>query len=340
MKLASERTGKRIDFLAREYARVPALEFVKQVNAAYYKYASEAYDETPDIAYDAVRAWGRILGQLQRMGDELREFMVIDIGAGTGFVAARIIEGRLPVAGYVGYEPAAAMLEIARRKFRYPSFSFNELDIGTRLSSQIGQIPGRKIVTLNSVLHHIVWWEDFLADIVAVLKQGDCLVICHEPNSLFWENPGLVKNFDTIIAQRHAWSMLKFFNPLNYYRRIRRLLGRESLTNYSLINRQLEQDSIITKPLSAAVIAAIIDYSVPLCWREIPVLPYCDEGFFSIDRLHSEHLFDCDLVEAFTYQHLAISPLLLNHRWKQVEQELACQHPSEGAQFCLFMRKR
>lgn len=316
------------------------LDFVKAVNAAYYSYAAEAYDETPDILCDAVAAWERVLVQLRSIVADCPECMVIDIGAGTGFVAARILESHLPVAGYVGYEPSDAMREIAQQKIRHKAFTFLKLDISTKLSAQICQIPGRKILTLNSVLHHIVWWEEFIADIVAVLNSDDLLVICHEPNCRFWENPQLVAYFDKILAERRAGSPAKYLNPLKYYQRIRRLLRRESFSSSSLVNRQLEQNAIITKPLSPAVIAAIIDYSVPLCWREIPVAPDYDEGFFSIDRLHRDHLFDFDLVQAFTYQHLAISPLLLTRRWQRATRELTRQFPGEGAQFCLVVRKR
>jgi len=104
----------------------------------------------------------------------------VDIGSGPD--CRRKDHGsQLPVAKYIGYEPSEDMRNIAQMKHQDPRISFLPLDVALRTSDTISGIYGRKIVTMNSVLHHIVWWEEYLVDVVDCLNSGDLFVICHEP---------------------------------------------------------------------------------------------------------------------------------------------------------------
>jgi hypothetical protein len=266
----------------------------------------------------------------------------VDIDSGTGFVAERVTVGRLPVATYVGYEPSD-MRKIAQAKHFDPRIYFLPLDVSLKTSETISGIVGSKIVTINSVLHHIVWWEEFLVDVVDCLNPGDLFVICHEPNSRFWENSRLVQAFDAIVEEnRNQRPMAKYLNPLNYVRKLQRVCGFDLLKSQSpidSINLELKDDGIILKDLLPDMIGAIIDYSVPLCWRNVPCDKAFDEGFFSIGRLKNEFLRECDVLHSFTYQHLAFSPSVLSDKWKKFDMDMARELPDDGAQFCIISQK-
>lgn len=335
---------KRIDYLTAEYAKVPASQFVKAVNDCYYRRSAGSYDATPDIAHDAVHAWQRISDFLSVALPDIATYSIVDIGSGTGFVAERAKSSLLPFMQYVGFEPSDDMRKIAKMKLNDPRISFFPLNVEHKVSETISVIDGPKIVTINSVLHHIVWWEEFLVDVVDCLNPGDFFIICHEPNSRFWENAHLVQAFDTVVVEKQAKSrpLAIYLNPLNYIRKLQRLFKlpskRQSLID--LINWELKEKGIIKKDLLPDMVGAIIDYSVPLCWRSISCDKEFDEGFFSIERLKSEFLLNCETMLSFTYQHLAFSPAIVSDTWKQFDKDMSKAFPDDGAQFCIIVRKK
>ncbi|MFZ2223262.1 MAG: class I SAM-dependent methyltransferase [Candidatus Deferrimicrobium sp.] len=334
--------GKRIDFLAKEHSRLPTAGFVRAVNESYYGRAAGDYDATPDIAYDAVVAWKRVLDVLIDSLSDLGEYFILDIGSGTGFVAGQIAESGWPVANYIGYEPSAYMRSISQKNVRDPRASFLPLDVSRRPSEMLSNVRGKKVVTMNSVLHHIVWWEDFLADIAGVLRSGDVLVLCHEPNRRFWENASLVQAFNTIVAERkNTRPPMKYLNPLNYGRKLLSWSGlaHGPRTPADSINRELRESGAICKDLPPDMIGAIIDYSVPLCWRNIPCPPDFDEGFFDIEHLTKTYFQGFRILDSFTYQYLAFSPSILPEKWIEFEKDMAGRYPSDGAQFCMIIMK-
>lgn len=334
---------KRIDFLTAEYSNVPAAQFVRAVNDCYYQRCAGNYDATPDIAYDAVHAWQRIGEFLAEALPGINNYSLVDIGSGTGFVAERVIAGLLPVAKYVGFEPSDDMRQVGQAKHHDPRITFLPLDVSCKISETISAITGPKIVTMNSVLHHIVWWEDFLVDVVGCLNPGDLFVICHEPNSRFWENSRLVQVFDAIVEEnRTSRPLAKYLNPLNYVRKLQKACGMETSKSQSLIdliNRELVGNGVLHIDLQPEMIGAIIDYGVPLCWRNITCDKTCDEGFLNIERLKNEFFQECEILHSFTYQHLAFSPSIVSDKWKKIDSKMARELPDDGAQFCIIIKK-
>lgn len=326
---------------------VPADHFVRAVNDQYYTYHAELYDKnTPDISYDAANAWKKIFSLLKQLRINQDEYTVVDIGSGTGFVAGQFLEHGVTFKRYLGIEPSQNMIEIAGKKIMDQRVSFQRIDVSNHdmLSRIFNQVKGKKIVTLNSVLHHIVWWEDFLLGIKELMDKGDILILCHEPNARFWENESLVELFDTIVRGKNRKKQILFYlNPINYINKLVTLTGirkssRRSLLN--VMNDELFKTGIIKKGLPPEVVSAIIDYGVPLCWRNIPIKKELSEGYFSADKLQQGIFSDMRQLISFTYQHLAISPLLLPGKWKSAEKILNKQYPQDGAQFCLAVEKK
>lgn len=338
-----EEKNKRIEFLVREHSNVPAAQFVRAVNDCYYRHRASQYDATPDIAHDAVIAWKQVIAALKDSLPNIREYTVIDIGSGTGFVAERVVESGIQVRKYVGFEPSEHMRSVAQQKITDERISFQALDLAKKTSESISSIAGKKIVTMNSVLHHIVWWEYFLVDLVNSLQAEDIFVLCHEPNSRFWENSKLVDCFDTIVKEKKTRPRTRYFNPLNYLRKLQQLTGLDISGNGSmieLVNSELKATGTLKKELLPDMLGAIIDYGVPLCWRNISYDSAFDEGFFSIERISNEYLRGCRIVHAFTYQHLGFSPSVLTGNWRRFAAEMSETVPDDGAQFCLVAIKK
>jgi len=338
--------GKRIDSIVDEYSNIAARDFVMALNLVCYKYAAYEYDLThPDITHDASLAWKRIIDKLRTEISEPQEYMIVDIGSGTGFVVKQFLEYKLGFYRYVGLEPSSDMIKLAEKQNIGQKISFERLDISKidEPGHILKTIKTNKIITLNSVLHHIVWWEDFLENIKNSLNPGDILVFCHEPNNRFWKNEVLTKNFDRIAEKRMRSERLKFFlNPINYCKKIFRIFGLGGCappSKYMLMNKELKDIGVIKKTMPSQVINAIIDYGVPLCWKNIPFDKSYDEGFFDVDHLIEKYFKGLEIFIFFTYQYLGISTKDLSSKWKKKEQLLEGMYPRDGAQFCLGIKK-
>ncbi|MDN3512441.1 MAG: class I SAM-dependent methyltransferase [Candidatus Jettenia sp.] len=345
MKVRSLKS-KRIDFIAHEYSHVPVMDFVKAVNDGYYNYNACEYDSIhPDITYDAIIAWDKITDLLRIKMTNLQEYTIVDIGSGTGFVAARFLEKCLSFKNYIGLEPSASMRKVATKKFRESRLSFQSIDILKKeaVFDVLKKIEGNRIITLNSVLHHIVWWEDFLTVIKNALNTGDLFILCHEPNSRFWENNKLVSLFDKIQEEKARMNRRAvYLNPINYIKKVNRLVRKDTHqtpSRYDLINQELKKSGAIKNSLSPGLIGAIIDYSVPLCWRGITIGKDYNEGFLNIEDLMENYFKDMELLLSFTYQHLAFSSTALSTTWRHKEKVLEKEYPLDGAQFCLILQK-
>jgi len=341
------KTNKRIDFIVSEYSNLSAPEFVRVVTDSFYNNCAKEYDSThPDIFYDAALALHRILDVLKAKISHLDEYTIIDIGCGTGFVASELLKDALPFERYIGFEPSKEMRSIASKKFKDTRLNFQPLDIlkNSVMFDIINQIKTKKIIILNSTLHHIVWWEDFLKDIKNSLYGGDMLVLCHEPNLRFWQNKVLVDFFDMIVKEKNNKErVFIYLNPLNYVRKIQKILKLNRCYSLpamaDLINKELTTVSAIKKALPAITINAIIDYGVPLCWRGIDIKEGYDERFYSAEDLTKEYFYDMKVILSFTYQHLGFSPKILSKKWEKKEKLLEKEYPLDGAQFCLVLKK-
>ena len=325
---------------------MPAKAFVKAINDNYYIYFASEYEAThPDVVHDAATAWKRIADVLKSKLTNMQEYTIVDIGSGTGFVASRLLEECLPFKNYIGFEPSSDMRNAATQRLKDRRLYFKLFDISKddMFFPELKAIEGKKIITLNSVLHHIVWWEDFLTVIKNTLNTGDLLILCHEPNSRFCGNETLVRFFDSIQEEKMRRNLRAFYlNPMNYIQKIRRLMrmgGYTAPSKYDLINKELKVSGVIKKDLLPALISAIIDYGVPLCWRGINIEKEYDEGFYCIESLMEDYFKDMEILLSFTYQHLAFSPVVLSPKWRLKEKALEEEYPMYGAQFCLVIQK-
>lgn len=147
---------------------------------------SEAHFDEIAGAYDESLPSHVVEHYLQKRADFIRELVppgssVLDVGCGTGTLAARIQEAGYEVAGI---DPSAGMLEVLRQ--RAPSIkavvaSGTELPFGNDTFD---------LVYCVAVMHHIALAGDVrkaLAEMVRVAKPGgQILVWDHNPRNPYW----------------------------------------------------------------------------------------------------------------------------------------------------------
>jgi ubiquinone/menaquinone biosynthesis C-methylase UbiE len=149
-----------------------------------------------DIEFRAMqsgwRKWGQRnfeLPQYLRMGLDIRDKDVLEIGCGSGYGA--FLLNQLTPKSYLGVDMMEEQIELARRK--YPQFEFIARD-ATDLSPL--EDKSVDVVVIFGVLHHIPEWRNVLDEIARVLRKG---------GSLFLEEPrGLdLKAFDFLFRWGH-----------------------------------------------------------------------------------------------------------------------------------------
>ncbi|MBN2118324.1 MAG: class I SAM-dependent methyltransferase [Anaerolineales bacterium] len=125
-----------------------------------------------DIEFRAMDSWWRKWGQahfeiplFQRMGLDIRDKDVLEIGCGNGHGAYLLNQGS--PRSYVGLDVMEEQLEKARQ--RYPHYQFLVQD-ATDLSQF--RKASRDVVIIFGVLHHIPEWRKVIDEIRGVLRPG------------------------------------------------------------------------------------------------------------------------------------------------------------------------
>lgn len=106
---------------------------------------------------------------------------VLEIGCGSGAMAAEVLRARPEITRYVATDVDPAMVELARRQLA---------DFADRAEAQVVDASGLPFAdgsfdTVVSwlMLHHTITWEKVLADAVRVLRPGGRLVGYDLPDS-------------------------------------------------------------------------------------------------------------------------------------------------------------
>lgn len=136
-----------------------------------------------DIEFRAMDSWWRRWGQehfelpvFQRLGLDLKEKDVLEIGCGNGY-GAFLIDRQCP-RSYLGLDVMEEQIAKARR--RYPQFTFLVQD-----ASDLSQFrdASKDVVIIFGVLHHIPEWRKVIDEIRRVLKRNGSLFV-EEPRGM------------------------------------------------------------------------------------------------------------------------------------------------------------
>jgi ubiquinone/menaquinone biosynthesis C-methylase UbiE len=136
-----------------------------------------------DIEFRAMDSWWRRWGQehfevplFQRMGLDIRNKDVLEIGCGNGY-GAFLIQQRSP-RSYFGVDVMEEQISKARE--RYPQYQFALQD-----ATDLGQFAdgSKDIVIIFGVLHHIPEWRKVIDEIRRVLRLNGSFFV-EEPRGM------------------------------------------------------------------------------------------------------------------------------------------------------------
>lgn len=246
--------------MVRFGATCPPEEFYWAVNKAYHAAESKRYDAIhSDMYAEEEMVWKRLLGMLPSAPETL---MFLDIGCGTGLVGhfvSDICPNRVGAMHLL--DPSREMLDVVGEKARAWPFE-TVLHHGDILSMPKDHLFN--VVTINSVLHHVVDLPPFLARVESLLQPGGLLVTAHDPRQGAENDP--------VCRQRKATVNKGKDQRPSLVRRLRRLIAppikkmlrierHDALTQAT--NKPLLDAGIITKALDNKSIWGITDFHVP-----------------------------------------------------------------------------
>lgn len=136
-----------------------------------------------DIEFRAMNTWWRRWGHqyfelpmFQRLGLEVRDKDVLEIGCGNGYGGHLL--NQLGPKSYVGVDVMEEQIEIARRN--HPQYDFLVQD-----ASDLSRFAdaGKDVVVIFGVLHHIPEWRNVIDEIYRLLRPNGRLFL-EEPRGL------------------------------------------------------------------------------------------------------------------------------------------------------------
>ena len=267
-------------------------DFFWAVNDAFHTAEAGQYDEIhAGMFLGQEDIWRRLFALLPD-----RPLRMLDIGAGTGLVGEYLSKlAPRAISHLTLLEPNDAM--IARAKARAATWQHMPMEVEI-VQGTIDAVAGRSfdVITVSSVMHHIVEIDKFCADIVALLAPGGFLFQMQDPRADGAADPVLTARRAKVDARRRP----------NLYRRVRRTV-RRSLHHLGwressdpvaeATSASLMAKGVIRKPMSPQAIWSVTDFHVP------GQMDKFGQGF-SVPQLHAM-LAPLSLIDSFTYQYHA-----------------------------------
>jgi SAM-dependent methyltransferase len=231
----------------------------------FYWAVNQAFHSAEALHYDGIHAgmfagsepmWRRLTRALPDTG----RLHVLDVGSGTGLVGvqlARVCPER--IATMTLLDPNAEMLARASERARTWPFTVEPVQ------GDIGAVAGRTfdVLTVSSVLHHVVELPAFCRAAAALVRGGGALLQMQDPRRGAAEDPVLSRRTADAKERRRATR-----GAAEQVRRLgQRLLraagfgGRDPVADSA--NATLVAKKIVSRPLERRAIWAVTDFHVP-----------------------------------------------------------------------------
>lgn len=231
-------------------------EFYWAVNDAFHAWEAHCYDARHESMYQEEQmVWRRLLDLAPAQPAELR---VLDVGCGTGLVG-HFINEMMPhrVAKITLLDPSQAMLEVVRKKAETWQFGF-ELVHGDIAAAQGAGMYD--LITINSVLHHIVDLQGFGEAIGRLLRPGGRMLSAQDPNPAARSDP--VTRDRMAAAKRSRRSIIWPADAI--FRRLRRWVTPAKPTEMEInTSAPLLKKGLIQRTMDERSIYAVTDFHVP-----------------------------------------------------------------------------
>lgn len=292
---------------------------IKKINQIFHEIEAEIYDERHE----------EILWEKEKWQNFSRKYLksfkspvtVLDVGTGTGFVPSILAEFLTPKDKIIMTDVSAKMLKLAEDKLSEfdCQFIFKEVD-GEKIDFLANDSVN--LITVNSVLHHLPKYQDFLKEADRVLRPGGIICIMHEPNKKFAQN-----------------KLLVFFSRLLGFltNKLSRKNGKTKEDLTEKINNLLEKEKILKtgEKLDAREIQSLVDVWSPTAGGKIN-----SQKGFNPYLINKEYFSNYQKLFIKTYNHLGKINPQNNLFFKALNALFMIIWPKSGSSFSLALRKK
>ena len=237
-------------------------DFYWAVNDALHAAEAEEYDQRHAHMFaELEHVWERLLGFLPEQPQRLA---FLDVGCGTGLVGgfvSSLCRQRVEVMDLL--DPSEEMLKEVSQSAKTWGFKTNTRhgDIDG-LQGEDGQYD---VVTINSVLHHVVELQALLEKVQNLLKPGGILLTAQDPR-----NVANTQGDSILQARKAAVSCLQKKTPLR--KKAREQIGRTVRQILCIrhdsplamrASKTLLESRVISRPMDESSLYAVTDVHVP-----------------------------------------------------------------------------
>jgi 2-polyprenyl-3-methyl-5-hydroxy-6-metoxy-1,4-benzoquinol methylase len=214
-----------LPILERHGSSVSAEEFHRQVNIHYHAAESRVYDRVHREMWDSLPPQFQLLAQdVLPFTSPARNLRVLDIGCGTGLSTDLLLKSALGklISDVCLLDTSQEMLDGALAR---------SAGWGVRVEGKLGSISDLPIerydiVIACSVLHHIPFLADFLAEIASRQGTGGVLLHLQDPNRDYRNDPQFIERLGELLRVEEenvpskATKLLRRWNPVRLAGRI------------------------------------------------------------------------------------------------------------------------
>lgn len=312
----------------------------EEVNPLLILRANELFHDLVKEDYDEEVGEGIVLKEKNRWLKSKKYFnskkplTILDIGTGTGFVPLTIAEFLKEKDTFICSDVSQEMLNLSKKKIIEKKFKckFKFVKIEKELPFDKECID---IITMDSVLHHIINPSDFLSSLKYILKKRGYLMVCHEPNAP-WINNSVLKLRYSILSL--------ILDPKHSIKDLSKKLGLDKILEllFSLISKNRRE--IIKKRKKIA-----LEINNTLLIEGLTSKKYSYEDIISelIDNQVSKGFYpkklipDYEVIYFETYDHIHSLPeMYLNLKFiKKYSENLKKRYPDDGGLFFIILKK-
>jgi len=288
---------------------------IKEVNRIFHDEEANFYDQRHPEIFKEQNNWQKFCQEYLKQLP--RPAVLLDTGTGTGFVPSILAQYLTHQDKIICTDISSKMLDRAKEKLEKFSCQFEFIETDCEKISLVDS--SIDLITVNSTLHHLPDYHNFLKEVDRLLKPKGMFCIMHEPNRRFFNNPLL----------------FFLFRSLSYiFSKFKKHKQSHKSDLFEIVSERLLKKRITLNKLTAQEIQPLVDIHSPTASSKIN-----KKAGFDPFLLKKKYFSNYTLLSVYTYNHLGKFDSNKNLFLKYLDKLFLFLFPKSGSSFCLILKK-